>query len=129
MGGYGWISPPERWATANSGHFSTVGERLLILKAVIKKSYGNWQAPSQAGRTGDACSNGWFVRVIGRSFTTPLIRPREIPVSSLHRCQIAIQLGLATQARFDEAITKTLRVFPSLVGMVAKHYIDGRKLR
>ena len=71
----------DRQESATFGHLPTVGELLLILKAVIKKSYGNWQAPTQAGRTGDACPNGWFVRVIGRSFTTPLIRPREIPVS------------------------------------------------
>jgi len=35
-----------RRESANSRHSPTVGERLLILKAVIQKSCGKWQAPT-----------------------------------------------------------------------------------
>jgi hypothetical protein len=37
--------------SANSGHSPTVGERLLILKAVIQKSCGNRRAPTHYGHS------------------------------------------------------------------------------
>jgi hypothetical protein len=39
-----------RQKPAISGHFSIAGERPLILKAVVQKSCGNWQAPTRCGQ-------------------------------------------------------------------------------
>jgi hypothetical protein len=66
LGGHGWISSPERREAANSGHSPTVGERLLILKAVIQKSCGNRRVPILSCHSGEISE--WQQRQQKRSF-------------------------------------------------------------
>ena len=66
-------TPLSRPKSANPGHYPTVGERLLILKAAIQKSCGNWQAPTL---TSHEMRDRISVRFVGTLWQLPYERFR-----------------------------------------------------